>query len=43
MCNRCVHQYACVKPLKDKKYVTILHDFIQIVNKFNRKPNKSWV
>ena len=33
-------KYAWVKPLKDKKGKTILKDFIEIVNKSNRKPRK---
>ena len=32
-----------VKPLKDKKGKTALNTFIEIVNEYNRKPNKSWV
>ena len=33
-------KYAWVKPLKDKKDKTVLHDFIEIVNESNHKPNK---
>ena len=32
-----------VKPLKDKKGITVLIAFIQMVNKSNRKPNELWV
>ena len=34
------NKYACVKPLEDKKGKKVLNGFIEIVNKFNRKPNK---
>ena len=47
MLNICVidvfTKYAWVKPLKDKKSKTTLNAFIEIVNEFNRKPNKLWV
>ena len=33
-------RYAWVKPLKDKEGKTVLNIFIEIVNDFNRKPNK---
>ena len=36
-------KYAWVKPLKDKKGKTALNTFIEIVNEYNRKPNKSWI
>ena len=36
-------KYGWVKPLKDKKSITVLHDFIEIVNEYNCKRNKSWV
>ena len=36
-------KYAWVKPFKDKKTKTVLHGFIEIVNKSKHKPNKSWV
>ena len=36
-------RYASIKPLKDKKGKTVLNSFIEIVNEFNRKPNKLWV
>ena len=36
-------KYVCVKPLKDKKTKTVLHGFIEIVNKSKHKPNKLWV
>ena len=32
-----------VKPLKDKKCITVLNTLIEIVNGFYRKPNKFWV
>ena len=32
-----------IKPLKGKKGKTVLNAFIEIVNGFNRKPNKLWV
>ena len=31
------------KPLKDKKAKTVLHGFIEIVNKSKHKQNKFWV
>ena len=33
-------KYACVKPVKDKKPKTVLNDFIEIVNKSKRQPDK---
>ena len=36
-------KYAWVKPLKDRKVSTVLHGFIEIVNKSNSKPNKLWL
>ena len=36
-------KYALVKPLKDKKGKTVFNAFIEIVNKYNRKPDKLWV
>ena len=33
-------KYAWVKPLKDKKGVTVLNDFIEVVNESKCKPNK---
>ena len=36
-------KYAWVKPLKDKKSITSLNTFIEIVNESNCKPNKLWV
>ena len=32
-----------VKPLKDKKAKTVLHDFNEIVNEYKCKLNKLWV
>ena len=29
--------------MKDNKVKTVLHGFIEIVNEYNRKPNKLWV
>ena len=34
-----MHQYAWVKPLKDKKGKTVLNAFLEIVNESCRKPN----
>ena len=36
-------KYVQVKSLKDEKGKTILNAFIEIVNEYNRKPNKLWV
>ena len=36
-------KYAWVKPLKDKKYKSVLDAFIEVVNECNIKPNKLWV
>ena len=36
-------KYAWVKHLKDKKGKTVLNAFMEIVNEFNRKPNRLWV
>ena len=36
-------KYAWVKPLKDKKARTVLHDLIEIVNESEREPNKLWI
>ena len=36
-------KYAWVKPLKDEKRKTVLNAFMEIVNEFNHKRNKSWV
>ena len=36
-------KYAWVKRLKNKKGKTVLNAMIEIVNEFNRKPNKLWV
>ena len=36
-------KYAWIKPLKDKKSKTVPNTFIEIVNEYNRKPNKLWV
>ena len=40
MCDRCFHQNATAKPLKDKKSKTVVHGFAEMVNKSKRKPNK---
>ena len=37
------NKYGFVKPLKDKKGKTVFNAFIEIVNKYNRKPDKLWV
>ena len=36
-------KYAWVVPLKDKKGVSIVNAFQQILKGSNRKPNKTWV
>ena len=36
-------KYSWVVPLKDKKRVSIVHVFRQILKQSNRKPNKIWV
>ena len=36
-------KYAWVVPLKDKKGITIVNAFQQILKKSNQKPNKIWV
>ena len=36
-------KYASAKHLKDKNVPTVLHDFIEILKEFKRKPNKLWV
>ena len=36
-------KYASVVPLKDKRGVTIVNAFKQILKESNRKPNKIWV
>ena len=36
-------KYAWVKSLKDKKSKTVINAFIEIVNEYNRKPNKLWL
>ena len=36
-------KYAWVVPLKDKKGITIVNAFQQILKKSNQKPNKKWV
>ena len=40
MCDRCFTKYAWVKPLKDRKAKTVLHCFIETVNKSKGKPSK---
>ena len=37
------HKYAWVIPLKDKKGISIVNAFKQILKESNRKPNKMWV
>ena len=36
-------KFAWVIPLKDKKGISIINAFKQILKEFNRKPNKIWV
>ena len=36
-------KYAWVIPLKDKKCISIVNAFKQILKESNRKPNKIWV
>ena len=36
-------KYAFVIPLKDKKGISILNAFNEIIKQYNRKPNKIWV
>ena len=36
-------KYTWVKPLKHEIAITVLHGFVEVVNKSNRKPNISWV
>ena len=36
-------KYAWVIPLKDKKSITVTKTFQGILNKSNRKQNKTWV
>ena len=33
-------KYACVKPLKERKARAVVHDFVELGNKSNCKPNK---
>ena len=36
-------KYAWVRPLKDKKAKTVIHGFVEVVNKSKRKPDELWV
>ena len=36
-------KYSWVVPLKNKKGVSIVNEFLNILKKSNRKPNKIWV
>ena len=36
-------KYVWVIPLKDKKGATTFNAFEQILKKFNKKPNKTWI
>ena len=36
-------KYAFVVPLKDKKGISIINTFNEIIKQSNRKPNKIWV
>ena len=38
--NHCLQKIKMVKPLKVKKFKTVLNAFIEIVNESNRKPNR---
>ena len=37
------NKYAWVIPLKDKKGITIVHAFQEVLDRWDRKPNKIWV
>ena len=37
------NKYAFVVPLKDKKGISIVNAFNEIIKQSNRKPNKIWV
>ena len=43
MCCCCSSKYAWVDPLNNKKGVTIVNAFQNILNDSKRKPNKIWV
>ena len=36
-------KYAFIVPLKDKKGISIVNGFNEILKQSNRKPNKIWV
>ena len=37
------NKYAWVIPLKDKKSITIFNAFQEVLDRWDRKPNKIWV
>ena len=37
------NKYAWVIPLKDKKGITIVNAFHEVLDRWDRKPNKIWV
>ena len=37
------NKYAWVIPLKDKKGITIFNAFQEVLDRWDRKPNKIWV
>ena len=37
------NKYAWVIPLKDKKGITIVNAFQEVLDRWDRKPNKIWV
>ena len=43
MCFDVYSKYAFVVPLKDKKGISIVNAFNEIIKQSNRKPNKIWV
>ena len=38
-----VSEYACLVPLKEKRGISIVNAFENILDSANRKPNKIWV
>ena len=38
-----LNKYAWVIPLKDKKGITIVNAFQEVLDRWDRKPNKIWV
>ena len=39
----CVDVFVWVKPLKDKKIITVRHGFIKVVKESKLQSNKLWV